>query len=340
MNNPTPKKISASNTKNEILKAYDELLKQLKEKQSPDPQKEMAFKRKNEILKEVSEQSDEKIIQQISSLKVELNSSLDTIEDQLRSSHRKLKNMHDAIQIQEDRLAELYQINQEADSLAALLAAQKSEKTRFEDFMADQKDKWNKEQANLEALRKEEEESLKKNRKREDEEYNYSLQQKRKKESDLYEEKKNKLEKELKDRKESFEKEIKEREQAVTLNENELQDLRKQAADFPVVVKKEVDLAVKTTEMTLKKEHEHQQVLMQKEYESELKLQKQTIDNLLSRIKDLELQIKQAYAKMDLSEKNVKDITLKAIDSNAVVRASENQRIAYESKRIEKEGKE
>ena len=325
----TPKKVSSSNTKNEILKAYNELLDQLKEAKSQDPQKEMETKRREEILKEVSGQSDEKIIQQIASLKVSLNGSLDSIEDQLNTSFKKLNKTQEAIKIQEDRLKELYQINAEADSLAALIASQKEKKSEFENYMAEEKARWDKEQKEREEQRKEEEEMLKKQRKREEEEYNYKIQQKRKIESDQYEEKKNKQEKELKEKKEAFEQEIKSREQAVAESENELQDLRKQVEEFPATLQKEVDNAIKITTENLKKEYDYEKLLKAKEYESELKLHTQTITNLQNRIKDLELQLKQAYSKIDSAENNVKDITIKAIESSASSRNNE-QRKAYQ----------
>jgi hypothetical protein len=331
---PTSMKVNLNSTKNEILKAYTELLEQQKEAKSPQPQQEIELKRKDTVVKEASGQSEEKIIQQIATLKMALNSSLDTIEDQLDTSYKKLNKTQEAIQIQEERLKELYQINAEADSLSALLAAQKEKKAEFETIISTEKEKWEKGQKEMAALRKEEEEALKKQRKREEEEYSYSVHQKRKIESDQYEEKKIRQEKELKDKKEVFELEIKAREQAVSESENELKILRKQTEDFPAVLKKEVETAIKITGDNLKKEYDYQIVLIKKEYESELKLNSQAVENLQNRIKDLELQLKQAFAKTDNAEKNVKEITMKAIESSAAVRSSEQAKYYPESGRI------
>ena len=178
--------------------------------------------------------------------------------------------------------------------------------------------------------RKEEEEELKKQRKREEEEYNYALQQKRKIDADQYEEKKSRLEKELKDKKESFEQEFKARELAISESENELKELRSKVEEFPAILTKEVDQAVKTATDNLKKEYDYQALLKKKEYESDLKLNSQTIQNLQNRIKDLELQLKQAYTKIDASENNVKDITIKAIESSAASRLTDQQKSSYE----------
>jgi hypothetical protein len=330
-------KVNLNSTKNEILKAYSELLEQQKEVKSPQPQQEIEMKRKDTLVKEASGQSEEKIIQQIATLKMALNSSLDSIEDQLNTSYKKLNKTQEAIQIQEERLKEMYQINAEADSLSALLAAQKEKKTEFETFMATEKEKWEKDQKEKAAFRKEEDEALKKQRLRGEEEYNYTVHQKRKIESDQYEEKKIRQEKELKDKKEAFELEIKTREQAVSESENELKSLRKQTEEFPAVLKKEAETAVKITGDNLKKEFDYQNVLLKKEYESELKLNSQAVENLQNRIKDLELQLKQAFAKTDSAEKNVKEITVKAIESNAAIRTSEQQKYYPESGRTPKE---
>ena len=325
-NSPSPKKVSTTNTKNEILKAYNDLLHQVKEEKAPEPRKEMEIKKREETLGEATGQSEEKIIHQIASLKLTLNSSLDSIEDQLNSSYKKLQKTLEALRIGEERLKELYQINAEADSLAALIAAQKERKAEFERFMIEERAKWDKGQKEQSALRKEEEDALKKNRKREEEEYNYNIQQKRKIETDVYEQKKTRLERELAERKETFENEIRNREQAISESEQELAGLRQQVAEFPNTLKTTVDRAVKDTETNLTREFTHQKELESREQKAELSLKNQSIENFQGRIKDLETQLKQAYSKVDSAEQNVKQITIKAIESSATVRTAIERR--------------
>ncbi|ALN41904.1 hypothetical protein ASQ44_07440 (plasmid) [Rickettsia rhipicephali] len=103
------------------------------------------------------------------------------------SEFEKLANLREAIILEQQHLQELYQINEIANSLSALLQAQAEQKERFEqeisqrkqDFEQDinsQKLHWQQQRAALEQDYKEQKELLSKTRKREEEEYNYTLE--------------------------------------------------------------------------------------------------------------------------------------------------------------------
>lgn len=318
-----PKKVSATSTKNEILKAYNDLLEELKEE---DPGVKEEVRKKEILVKEALDQDQEKIIKEMASLKVFMGQSLDSLEEKLGEAYKRLKKTNEAIEVQEERLKELYNINAEADSLAALIAAQKKQKAEFEDEMRFQKEQWQKEKTDLLAARKEEEDTLKKQRKREEEEYSYTLQQKRKMEQDQYLDKKTRQEKELAEQKAVFDREIHKRELAVKESEDELAALRKDVAAFPEKLEKETEKAVAENTKMLKAEFDHSFVLHKKETENDIKLKEQSIQNLQQRIKELEAQLKQAFSKVDSAESSVKEITIKAIESSAAARNMESRK--------------
>ena len=64
---------------------------------------------------------------------------------------------------------------------------------------------------------------------------------------------------------------------------------------------------------------------MLKDHEGEIKLKSQQIESLLSKIKDLETQLKQAYTKAENAESNSKEITLKAIQSSGQIKIIEKE---------------
>lgn len=186
------KKVSPTSTKSEILNAYNELVKKIQESKQENPKAEQEKKVKETTVETAAKLSDEEIIGAISALKLSLNSKLDKIEDDLTSERQKLAKIREAIAVEDQRLQDLYQINAGADSLAAILAAQKEKKEEFEREMALRKseleeqikqEKLNrdKETKLWEEKRKEAEEALKKQRAREEEEYKYNLQLARKK---------------------------------------------------------------------------------------------------------------------------------------------------------------
>jgi hypothetical protein len=330
------KKVSTVSTKTEILNAYNELLQKIQETKLDNPKTEQEKKIKEATVTNATGLSDEKIIGQISSLKLALNTTLDKIEDDLSGEYQKLTGIREAISIEEQRLNDFYQINAGADSLAAILAAQKVKKEDFEneiitrrrEFDEEMKtEKLNREKdvKSREELRKEQDESLKKLRAREEEEFQYNLQLTRKKEKDQYEQKKNLLDKELTEKRVSFENEINAREQAIAAVEKELSELRQKSEKYPADLEKAIQTAIKETTVQLDKDHKFDKQMLLKEHEGELKLKNQQLESLLVRIKDLETQLKQAYAKAENAESNTKEITLKAIQSSGQIKFIEKE---------------
>ncbi|HPM88456.1 MAG TPA: hypothetical protein PKX27_10760 [Bacteroidales bacterium] len=330
------KKLSLTSTKSEILNAYNELVKKIQESKQENPKAEQEKKVKETTVETAAKLTDEEIIGAISALKLSLNSKLDKIEDDLTTERQKLAKIREAISVEDQRLKDLYQINAGADSLAAILAAQKEKKEEFEREMADRKNELeeqikqeklnrDKETKLWEEKRKEAEEALKKQRTREEEEYKYNLQLARKKDKDEYEQKKAKLEQELIQKMESFESGIKVREQTVAAAEKELAELRLKAESFPSELEKAVQEAINETTARLEKDYKFEKQLLLKDHEGEIKLKNQQIESLMAKIKDLELQLKQAYSKAENAENNSKEITLKAIQSSGQIKIIEKE---------------
>jgi len=330
------KKVAPTSTKSEILNAYNELLKKIQDSKQENPKAEQEKKVKETTVENAARLTDEEIIGAISSLKLSLNSKLDKIEDDLTSERQKLARIREAIAVEDQRLKDLYQINAGADSLAAILAAQREKKEEFELEMGARKseleeqikqEKLNRDKENKlwEEKRKEAEEALKKQRTREEEEYKYNLQIARKKDKDDYEQKKAKLEQELIQKMESFESGIKVREQTVASAEKELAELRSKTENFPSELEKAVQTAIKETTAHLEKEFKYERQLLLKDHEGEIKLKTQQIESLMAKIKDLETQLKQAYNKAENAENNSKEITLKAIQSSGQIKIIEKE---------------
>ena len=330
---------TSKNTKNEILVAYNELLKKVTDNKPDDPKKQQEEQKQEAVVKKAEGLSNETIIKGIAGLKVDITSALDKLGEKFAGEYKKFDELQQAIQTEKKNLEELYQLSASTDSLAVMLLAQKEKKEQFEQEMAarktelDEKMKaekerfeveisgkralWEKEQNILLEKQKEENEKTAKNRKREEEDYNYSLQLTRKKEVDLYEEKKLKLEKELADKKMAFEKSVAERETNLKIAENELADLRKKNEAFPAELEKAVAQAVKTATEKTETVFRFEKELREKEVAGELKLKEQTIQTLSSKIKDLENSLKELSQKTVTAESSVKDIAMKAIEHSS-----------------------
>lgn len=331
--------ISVKNTKNEILAAYDELMKKVQEKKTDEPKRVQEQQKQETVVKNAATLSNEGIVKEISGLKISLSSSLDKLNENFVSEFRKFEELQQAIKIEKQQLEELYQLSANTDSLATMLLAQKEKKGQFEQEMAiykaeleekiktekerfdaemnEKRAQWKKEQELYAAQTKEALEEKKKNQIREEEEYLYNLKITRKKEADQYEEKKLKLEKELADKKAASEKEFAERETKIQEAEAELKELRIKNAAFSAELEKAVNAATKAVTEKLETRYGFEKELREKETEGELKLKDQIIGTLQGKIKDLEATIKELSQKAITAEASVKDIAIRAIESSS-----------------------
>lgn len=331
--------ISTKNTKNEILAAYDELLKKVQEKKTDEPKKVQEQQRQETVVKNAATLSNEGIVKEVSGLKISLSSALDKLNENYINEFRKFEELQVAIRIEKQQLEDLYQLSANTDSLSAMLLAQKEKKEQFEQEMATRKaelneqiktekerfdtevtekrSQWKKDQELYAAQAKEAAEDRKKNQAREEEEYLYNLKITRKKETDQYEEKKQKLEKELADKKAAFEHEFTGRESKIQEAESELKELRTKSAAFPAELEKAVAAATKAVSEKLETQFGFEKELQQKETVGELKLKDQIIGTLNAKIKDMETTIKELSQKAVTAETSVKDIAIRAIESSS-----------------------
>ena len=329
--------LSTKNTKNEILAAYDDLLQKVQESKTEEPKKVQEKQIQEMIVKNSAASSYDSIVKNLSGMKIELSSSLDKLGDKFVSEFKKFEELQQAIQIEKKTLEDLYQLSATTDSLSVMLLAQKEKKQQYEEEMATMKSKfeiemaqsrlqWKKLQEETTEKLKEEADALKKNRQREEEDYQYTQKLTRKKETDLYEEKKSKLEKELADKKAIFEKDFAEREARIKTAESELAELKALSEAFPAEMEKGVTLAVKNATDKLKTENGFEKELTAKQTEGEMKLKEQIILTLQSKIKDLELTIKEQTTKAVTAEASVKDIAIKAIESSSKIQIVEKSK--------------
>jgi hypothetical protein len=323
--------LSEKNTKAEILKAYDALLKNVQNAKNDIPKQAQEEKQRKETLEKVSGITHDGIVKNITDLKSSLSNSLDGIQQNLTGEFKKLEEIHAAIALEKKTLEDLYSLSANTDSLAAMLLAQKEKKETFEktmqekeetfaNEMATKKEQWELEKNRQKMAEKEYSDELAKRRKREEEEYAYNLKIKRQKEQDEYDTKKNQLDKELADKKARFEQEVSSRELNLKNAEAELAELRKSNAEFPARLEKA--LKDKEAEITkqLNTQYDFDVKMMEKQNEADIRLKGQVVMSLHEKIKGQQEQLKGYADKANRAEASVKDIAVKAIENTSKVR--------------------
>jgi len=345
-----PHKLSMSNTKQEMLKTYNALLKQLQEKKEEElkPEQKVEEKRAKEVLEVASSLSSEGVVKGISSLKLDMSKMLTQISDKLEDEVTKLNGIQKAIDIKEEELKELFEIEKSAATLAALIEAQNQKRQEYESEMVQRKEdltreieetrtEWETEKEKYEMETKEQNSVEKKKREREKEEFQYTFKREQQLLKDEFEDEKAKLEREIQLKREQMEKELTERETAIREKEGELNELRQKVGASPKELETVVNKAVKETAERITIEATNKEQLLNKEFEGERRVLTTRIESLEKTVKDQTEQISKLSGQLEKSYQKVEDIAVKAIEGSSNLQSLSNlqQMMADQSKRQE-----
>jgi len=332
-----PKKLSLSNTKQEMLEAYQTVLKQLETQREAEmkPEKKMEEKKAREVIQIAESLSTEGVAKEISNLKIEASKTLAHISDRLEEEVNKFRAIQNAISLKEKELQELYEIEKSAVTLAALIESQNQKRQEFESEMAEKKEALNqeiealrtereKEKKDYEEEKKERDTAEKKRRDREKEEYDYSFKREQKIAKDKFEDEKAKLEKEIQAKREQMESELKEREKVIAEHEEELNELRKKVSAVPKEMEAAVSKAIKETTERLNLEAKNREELMKKEFVGERNVFTSRIESLEKTVKEQSEQISKLTQHLEKAYQQVQDIAIKTIEGSSSIKSFAN----------------
>jgi hypothetical protein len=332
-----PRKLSLSNTQQEMLEAYSAVLKQLEAQREAElkPEKRLEEKKAKEVIQVAESLSSEGVAKEISTLKIETGKMLAQISDRLEEEVNKFRAIQNAITLKEKELQELYEIERSAVTLAALIESQNQKRQAFESEMAEKKEALSQE---IEALRAEREKEKndheaeikerdiaeKKRRDREREEYEYSFKREQKLAKDRFEDEKAKLEKEIQIKKEQMQSELKEREKVVAEKEEELNELRMKTNAFPKELETAVAKAIKETTDRLNLEAKNREELVKKEFIGERNVLTTRIESLQKIAKEQSEQIAKFSQQLEKAYQQVQDIAVKTIEGSSTIKSFAN----------------
>lgn len=326
--------ISMKNTKQEMLAAYHNLLKDIESKQQNElkPEKEIQTKKKKEVLSAVTRLSMDGVVEDANKLKLEIARILSQVSDKLETEVNKLHQLQEAIDIKEQELKEIYDIDRSAGTLVALIEAQNQEREKFVDEMVTRKEdlrreiestreQWKKEKEHYEAATKEHQASEAKDRKRDKEEYEYSFQREKELAKDQFEQEKAKLivekekiEIEMTEIREQTNKELSERQRVIAEKEKGFELLQGQVSEFPNKIDCAVADAIKAATEKLEREAKYQKDLIEKQFEGEKNVLTVRIESLQKTVKEQNEQISKLSQQQELAYQKVQDVAVKAID--------------------------
>ncbi len=333
-NEPSPSdadipQITGSSTKQEMLAAYKEMVKRLKEKRETElkPQQRTEERQNQEAVQVADSLSTEGIAREVGNLRSEINRVLIGLSDRMEEEIGQYSRLKRAVEVREKELEDLSAIEREALSLAALLEAQKEKRERFDSEMAEKKQALEAEIASTRAAWKQEQKSHdeevaareaaeKKKREREAEEYSYTFERQKRLAKEQFEYEKARMERETQARREELERDLTAREQTLKAQETEIVQLREKAAASAAELAAAVDKAVKETTARLTREAEAREALLKKGFEGEEKVLRARIESLQETVKEQQQQIARLSAQTEKSYTQVQEIAVRAIEGS------------------------
>lgn len=319
-----------TNTKKEMVDAYNALLKQLEEKEKAalKPEKKLEEKKKNEVVGIASSLSTEGVAKEINNLKLAVNNALTQIAEQLEKEVAKFQSVQKAIEFKERDFQEVYEIEQAAATLAALIETQSQKRLEFETEMAAKREQlerdinttrseWERERKIHEAQIRERDAEEKKTRDRQREEFTYTFEREQRLASNQFQEQKANLEKELQQKKEETEKALLEKERDIAARESKLKELEEAVARFPGELEGGVARAVKDATERLKTEARNREELLRKEYDGERNVLTTRITSLEKTVEQQNEHVAKLSQQIELAYQKVQDIALKAVEGSS-----------------------
>jgi hypothetical protein len=322
------------NTKQQLLSAYNRLLKKIEEERDKElkPEKKLQEKKKEEVLSSVAGLSTDDVTQGINSLKVGIGKSLSQVSDKLEAEVKKLDSVQQAIEIKQQELKEIYEIERSAASLAALIEAQHQERQKFSDDMASQKEslrediertrtQWKTEKEKYEAGVKEQKAIEANARIREREEYKYAFDREKQLARDKFDDEKasllaekEKTERDIKAYKAQSERELQEREKLISEREIEFETLQVQVQGFPAELERAAEEASKEATEKIQTKADYEKNLLEKQFEGERNVLTARIESLEQTVKEQHEQLVKLSKQQELAYQKVQDVAVKAIE--------------------------
>lgn len=346
----SPKKVSTSMTKKEIIKEYNNLLDELNEeaavrKEADSRLTELEKQQAQEAIDAGLETTVDSVIEGTGRLRALVGSTLSGLSDKMSEQAEKLNQLNRVVELRESRLKDLHDIECAADTMSKLNATYAEERasaeaeyaahiseleegyatkteeldTAFNDRKAQLEREMNEKQAGWKA----EEERISKQREREQAEYEYNRDRSRRLKEDEYAERRAELEKELCSLREEAEKEISERKGVIEAKEQEFQRMASEIEGFPEKLDVAVTQARKETSTEVGREMEHKAALAEAEGEWGRKSLEQTISHLREVNKSLEKRIQGLASELSEARRQVNVIAEKAVEGVSIAKAFE-----------------
>ncbi len=317
--------------------------------EEPPPRRTAREKQEREVQDVAAALTVESVVRGIGDLRLEVNGSLDRVSAVLTEQAKRLAQIEEAIALRTRRLAELYDIEVAADTVAALVARHAQETRDFEAQAAaqrqaleaelaarqgdndraqvEQRAAWELEKRRFKEAFEEEKAGARKAWEREKEEYEYAWKLRRSRDDEDFKAKRQALQVTLAEERARQEQQLAEREQSLAARETELAELRARVQAFPGELAAAVEKARQEATALAEERARVAAELRAKDADASDRLLKQRIQTLEATVKEQAGRLEELLREQREATDRVRDIALKAIEgasgASALARVSE-----------------
>jgi colicin import membrane protein len=257
-----------------------------------------------EVVNAVKGLSIDSVSRSITETQVEVQRVLADLSGRVMERLQELENLEETIRVRTDDLKKLHAIEVQATTLDEL-----------EEQIKEQRRMWDEEQLLKKREFAEQQSERNKSWKREQEEYQYKQTMENRKVEDAFKASMDLLTKQNKDKQELLEKQWNEREVELKKRETELAELKAFKEAAPEMIRKAANEATAIATNSVKREYEQKGQLAAKDAEMEKRLAEQAVASLQKTITELQAQIVTLKAGLEQAQRDVKEISAKALES-------------------------
>ena len=327
--------VSMTNTKKELLEAYEEAKEQFEtlSKDLLDAEKARKRLEKKVAAATADAQAEQDPLKRLHDLRGTLSRELTELAERFETEIETYRKIQSAIETKNEELNTIYGVETAASDLAALIDAQRVKKEQFEREMQDQKGafeakmeeirtQWQREKDDRDRHAKEQAEAIDKQRQREKEEYEYSFARDKAQRKNTLDDELQTLEKGLAVKRSEFENEsqnrtaeLDTREEAIADREKDVETLQKEVESFPKRNEAAVQKAVADATERLTINFKGDKSLMEARFEGERNVLMGKIEALEKMVASQATQISDLAKKNELAYEKVQDIANRAVAS-------------------------
>ena len=329
---------SSQDGKDQVFNAFQKILTDRK-KLGPKiatKEEEAEATRNKQVLKAASVYTVDGIVKGLADLQLEFGGIVNQLSDKLAAEASKLDELEQAIEIETLHLQTLQQIRVVADALHLMTQEHQEKLKTLEQAgadqqaalakeMAEQRSRWEKEQADFENTIQGQTERLTRERERQNADYQYELTRRQTIDANEFEEKQRNQEKALHEANQVNERQWTERERVLVDNQPLLADYQQQVNVFSAELSRLVEKNRDEAATAVSQDAEVKAALLEKEWEATKQGYEFTIQSLEQKIQEQTQQIESFNAQLQETLQQSHALTMKAFEKSSRVNSQEKE---------------